>query len=75
MKIMQRAHKLVGFASCIALLAALCGCAETSYPRLPGLSGIGATLLTPKEQEKAISDLSSEQKSHGDQAAEEIEGR
>jgi hypothetical protein len=75
MNIMQRAYKFLVLASCVALSLALAGCAETTYPRLPGLGGIGTTLLTPKEQEKAISDLATEQKSHGNQAAEEIEKR
>jgi hypothetical protein len=53
--------------------AALSGCSDTIYPRLPDI-GVGAGhLLTPSEQEKTIKDLTSEQKSHGADAARAIE--
>lgn len=72
---MRRGFKLVILGFWVAGLAALSGCAETIYPRLPNLGGIRDKLLTPTEQEKAIKDLSTEQKTHGEQAAEEIERR
>lgn len=72
---MRRGLKLTALLICAAGAAALSGCAETIYPRLPNLGGVGSTLLTPSEQEKAIKDLTAEQKGHSAEAAEEIEGR
>jgi len=54
---------------------ALSGCAESIYPRLPSLATKGGGLLTPTEQQQAINDLSSDQKQHGNKAAEEIQRR
>ncbi len=72
---MRRGLKLAVLGFCAAALAALGGCAESIYPRLPNLGGIGSPLLSPNEQKKAIKDLSTEQKTHGDEAVEEIERR
>jgi hypothetical protein len=72
---MRRGLKLTALIICVAGSAALSGCSESIYPRLPNLGGIGSTLLTPTEQEKAIKDLTAEQKAHSAEAAEEIEGR
>jgi hypothetical protein len=72
---MRRGLKLTALLMCLAGSAALSGCAETIYPRLPDLGGVGSTLLTPSEQEKAIKDLTAEQKGHSAEAADEIEGR
>jgi hypothetical protein len=55
--------------------AGLYGCAETSYPTLPSLGGIGSTLLTKEQQQKTIADMKTEQETHGAEAAKEIEGR
>jgi hypothetical protein len=57
--IMPRAITIIAYGVCVALMgAALSGCAETTYPSLPGLPSVGDSLLTPNEQEKAIKDLS-----------------
>jgi hypothetical protein len=72
---MLRGYKLMAVALCVVSMAGLSGCAETIYPRLPDLGGIGKNLLTPKEQEQAIKDLSAEQQTHGDAAAKAIEKR
>ncbi len=72
---MRRGYKVLCLSLCVISTTLLSGCAETIYPRLPNLGGIGGNLLTPTEQEKAIKDLSTEQKTHGNEAAEEIEGR
>jgi hypothetical protein len=56
----------------------LTGCADSVYPRLPGLgssTNSNSSLLSPTEQQKAIDDLAAEQKSHGTAAAKEIERR
>ena len=73
--IMRRGFKLAVLALCIGGSASLAGCADSIYPRLPNLGGIGSPLLTPSEQQQAIDDLSTEQKTHGEHAAEEIEQR
>ncbi len=72
---MLRGLKLATVAVCVLASAGLAGCADTVYPRLPDLGGIGSTLLTPTEQKKAISDLAAEQKNAGTQAPEEAERR
>lgn len=57
--IMSRALAKLTYCVCIAsLAAALAGCAESSYPSLPGLpSATNERLLTPTEQQKAIRDI------------------
>jgi hypothetical protein len=72
---MLRGFKLTAGVLCVVIPAALSGCADTIYPRLPDLSVSGGNLLTPTEQEKTIKDLTSEQKSHGAEAAKAIEKR
>jgi hypothetical protein len=72
---MLRGFKLTACVLCVMVPAALSGCADTIYPRLPDLGPSGVNLLTPKEQEKTIKDLTSEQKSHGAEAARAIEKR
>ncbi len=72
---MLRGFKMTALVLCVACSAALSGCAETIYPRLPDLGGVGGNLLTPKEQEKTIKDLTAEQQKHGTEAAKTIEGR
>ncbi len=72
---MLRGFKLTAGVLCVVIPAALSGCAETIYPRLPDLGTSGGNLLTPTEQEKTIKDLASEQKSHGAEAAKAIEKR
>ena len=72
---MLRGFKLTAGVLCVLISAALCGCAETIYPRLPDIGGSIGNVLTPSEQEKTIKDLTSEQKSHGAEAAKAIEKR
>jgi hypothetical protein len=72
---MLRGLRIAAAVLCVGAPAALSGCAETIYPRLPDLGGASSNLLTPQEQEKTINDLSSEQKSHGAEAAKAIEKR
>jgi hypothetical protein len=72
---MLRGFKLTAGVLCVVIPAALSGCADTIYPRLPALGQSGGNLLTPTEQEKTIKDLTSEQKSHGAEAAKAIEKR
>jgi hypothetical protein len=56
--IMPRAMTRTAYWVCIAVIgASLAGCAETTYPTLPGLPSGGDSLLTPTQQEKAIKDL------------------
>jgi hypothetical protein len=55
-------------------LTALTGCAETTYPTLPSLGGSGGNLLTKEQQQKTITDMQTEQATHGAEAAREIEG-
>jgi hypothetical protein len=55
-------------------LAALTGCAETTYPTLPSLGGSGGNLLTKEQQQKTINEMQTEQATHGAEAAKEIEG-
>ncbi len=71
---MLRGIKLTAAVLCVVAAASLTGCAETSYPRLPDLTGIGGNLLTPQQQQQAIKDLSTEQQTHGAEAAKSIEG-
>jgi hypothetical protein len=70
---MLRGIKLTAFAVCVFGTAALAGCADTIYPRLPSLTSNAGSLLTPTEQQKAIQDLTAEQKQHGSKAAEQIQ--
>ncbi len=72
---MLRSLKITAGVLCVVLPAALSGCAETIYPQLPNVGTSIGTLLTPKEQEKTIKDLTSEQQSHGAEAAKAIEKR
>jgi hypothetical protein len=72
---MLRGFRLTAGVLCVLVPAALSGCAETIYPRLPDIGGSIGTLLTPSEQEKTIKDLTSEQQSHGADAAKAIEKR
>lgn len=72
---MLRGFKLTAGVLCVVIPAALSGCAETIYPRLPDVGASVGNLLTPKEQEKTIKDLTSEQQSHGTDAAKAIEKR
>lgn len=73
---MPRALSKTAYWVCVAVLAAVCaGCAETTYPSLPTLPSVGDSLLTPSEQQKAIKDLSQEQKNQGAAASKETEGR
>ena len=55
---MLRGFKLTAGVLCVVIPAALSGCAETIYPRLPRLGASVGNLLTPTEQqEKTIKDL------------------
>ena len=72
---MLRGFKLTAGVICVVIPAALSGCADTIYPRLPDLGPSGSNLLTPSEQEKTIKDLTSQQQSHGAEAAKAIEKR
>jgi len=72
---MLRGLKTALVALSVLGVAALTGCAEVNYPRLPDLGGIGRNLLTPQEQQKTINDMRTEQETHGAEAAKEIEGR
>ncbi|MGB0085592.1 MAG: hypothetical protein WBP94_09510 [Rhodomicrobiaceae bacterium] len=71
---MLRGFKTAAVVLCVVGSAGLSGCAETSYPRLPDLTGIGHDLLTPQQQQQAIKDLSTEQQARGTDAAKAIEG-
>lgn len=72
---MLRGFKTAAVVLCVVGAAALSGCSQAIYPRLPDLGNVGGNLLTPSEQEKAIKDLTAEQKTHGAQAAKDIEAR
>lgn len=72
---MLRGFKLTAGVLCVVLPAALSGCADSIYPRLPDLTPTGGNLLTPTQQEKTIKDLTAEQKNHGAEAARAIEKR
>jgi hypothetical protein len=64
---MPRALNRTAYWVCVALVGAvLAGCAETTYPSLPGLPSGGDSLLTPTEQQKAIRDLSAERAQTGE---------
>jgi hypothetical protein len=70
---MLRGLKLTAGVLCVMMPAALSGCADAVYPRLPDAGGAASNLLTPAEREKTIKDLTSEQQSHGADAAKAIE--
>jgi hypothetical protein len=70
---MLRGLKLTAAVLCVGIAAALSGCADTIYPRLPDIGGAASNLLTPSERDKTIKDLTSEQQSHGADAARAIE--
>lgn len=75
---MLRGMKLATLAVVFGGTLVLNGCADSIYPRLPGLTGTSqpnSSLLSPTEQQKTIDDLAAEQKSHGAAAAKEIERR
>jgi hypothetical protein len=75
---MLRGMKLATLAVVLGGPVVLNGCADSIYPRLPGVTSstqTSSSLLSPTEQQKAIADLSAEQKSHGATAAREIERR
>ena len=75
---MLRGIRLATSIVAIGGMVVLTGCAESIYPRLPGLGGAtksSSSLLSPAEQQKAIEDLAAEQKSHGAAAVKEIERR
>jgi hypothetical protein len=75
---MLRGMKLATLTVVLGGTLVLNGCADSIYPRLPGLTSTSqsnSSLLSPTEQQKAIDDLSAEQKSHGTAAAKEIERR
>jgi hypothetical protein len=64
--IMSRALTKIAYCVCIASLAAtLVGCAESSYPSLPGLPSANERLLTPTEQQKVIRDIGGESAATG----------
>jgi hypothetical protein len=65
---MPRALAKTAYWVCIGLVAAaLCGCAETTYPSLPGLPSSNDSLLSPEQQQKTIKDLSSEKSQTGEE--------
>lgn len=73
---MPRALRKMAYLVCVAAAAAvLAGCAETTYPDLPGVPSAGDSLLSPTEQQRAIRDLSEEQKNQGAHVKKENEGR
>jgi hypothetical protein len=75
---MLRGIKLATMMVAVGGCVVLSGCADSIYPRLPGLgtsTNSSSSLLTPSEQQKAIEDLTADQKSHGAAAAKEIERR
>jgi hypothetical protein len=52
---------------CVAFAGTfLAGCAETTYPTLPGIPSVGDSLLSPTQQEKTIKDLSAERAQTGE---------
>jgi hypothetical protein len=75
MKKMLRGLKITAGVLCVVIPAALSGCADAIYPRLPDLGTGSGNLLSQKEQEQTIKELTSEQKSHGADAAKAIEKR
>lgn len=72
---MLRGLKLTAGVLCVVMLAALSGCSDSIYPSLPNIGPSGSILLTQKEQEQTIKELTTEQKSHGAEAAKAIEKR
>lgn len=48
---------LTKLAALLAVGLALCGCATTEPPSLPGLGGFSEKVLTPEEQEAKIKQL------------------
>jgi hypothetical protein len=68
MIIMPRALAKIAYWVCIGVVsAALCGCAETTYPSLPSLPSSNDSLLSPAQQEKTIKDLSAEKSQTGEE--------
>jgi hypothetical protein len=58
---MPRALTTIAYWVCVAAMGmVLAGCAETTYPSLPGLPSESERLLTPTQQEKAIKDIGGE---------------
>ncbi|WP_088348841.1 MULTISPECIES: hypothetical protein [Rhodomicrobium] len=72
---MQRSFKTAIVLLCVVCSAGLSGCADSLYPRLPDLGGTSSNLLTPQQQEQTIKDLTTEQRTHGAEAAKTIEAR
>lgn len=71
---MKGLFRFIATMGCLTVLSGMYGCAETMYPSLSDVAGIGG-ILSPEQQQQAISDLSTVQKTHGEEAAEEIEAR
>jgi hypothetical protein len=60
--IMSRALIKITYCVCVASLAGgLAGCAETTYPSLPGLPSENQRLLTPSQQEQTIREIGGKQ--------------
>ena len=47
------------------LAAALGGCSNGAYPPLPGLGGLGQSVLTPEQQQAKIKELANAQAAAG----------
>jgi len=61
MRVTQTASLLV-----LALVAlAFAGCSSANYPTLPGVNGMGQTVLTPEEQQARIKTLANAQAAAG----------
>lgn len=60
----------------VLVLGGLNACAEggASYPAIGSISDLTG-ILTPQERDKTLSDLSTEQRRHGDDAAKTIDKR
>jgi hypothetical protein len=72
---MQRGFKTALVVLCVVGSAGLSACSNVVYPSLPSLGGSTGNLLTPQQQEQTIKDLTTEQKTHGAEAAKDIAGR
>lgn len=71
----MRGIRIAALSTCFLSAVALSGCADSIYPQLPNIGALTDPVLSPEEQKQAIQDLSEEQKTHGAEAAEEIERR
>lgn len=69
--------KPVSLFGAVILCGALAGCADSPNSRFPSLAQINpvGNILSKEEQSQALKDMEQAQKTHGESAEEEIEGR